>query len=99
MPPPSRDGQWHHYNLADDLGEFRDVQRDCPEIFAELKRDYAAYATEVGIAELVPNYNPSRQVASGFARSLLSFLLPYALGIRLAISIAAIFGARAIRSR
>ena len=99
MPPPSGDGRWHLYNLADDLGETRDVQRDYPEIFAELKRDYAAYATEVGIAELGPDYNPSQQVALGFARSLLGFLLPYALGILLAITIAAIFGVRAIRSR
>lgn len=99
MPPPSGDGRWHLCNLADDLGETRDVQRDYPEIFTELEKDYAAYATEVGIAELGPDYNPSQQVALGFARSLLGFLLPYALGILLAITIAAIFGARAIRSR
>ena len=99
MPPPSGDSQWHLYNLADDLGETRDVQQDYPEIFAELKRDYAAYADEVGIAELGADYNPSQQVALGFARSLLGFLLPYALGILLALIITAIFGVRAIRSR
>ena len=31
MPPPSGDGQWHLYNLANDLGESRDVQLDYPE--------------------------------------------------------------------
>lgn len=97
MPPPSGDGQWHLYNLANDLGESRDVQQDYPEIFAELKSDYAAYAKEVGIAELGDDYNPSQQVALGFAVSLLAFLWPYALGVLLALIMVTLLSVKAIR--
>lgn len=98
MPPPSGDGQWHLYNLINDLGESRDVQKDYPEIFADLKNDYAAYAKEVGIAELSDDYNPSQHIALGFAASLLHFLWPYALGVLLALITMILFSVRAIRT-
>ena len=98
MPPPSGDGQWHLYNLANDLGESRDVQKDYPDIFAELKSDYAAYAKEVGIADLGDDYNPLQHVALGFAASLLPFIWPYALGVSLALIMMTLFSVKAIRA-
>ena len=99
MPSPSGDGQWRLYNLATDLGESRDVQQEFPEIFAELKSDYAAYAEEVGIADLGAEYNPTRQIDVKIVRALLGFLSPYALGLLLVLVFATMFGVRAIRSR
>ena len=99
MPPPSGDGEWHLYNLANDLGETRDVQHDYPEIFAALKSDYAAYAAETGITDLGPDYSPWEQIAVKFRNSVLAFLLPYALVGLLTLILATLFGVRAIRSR
>ena len=81
MPPPSGDGQWHLYNLANDLGESRDVQLDYPDIFAELKSDYAAYVKEVGIAELGDHYNPSPSCL-GLCQQSFGFPMALCLGRR-----------------
>jgi arylsulfatase/uncharacterized sulfatase len=99
MPHPASDGQWRLYNLANDLGETRDVKQDYPDIFAELKSDYAAYAAEVGIVDLGDAYSPMRQIASDFALSILAFIWPYALGFLLIFLSTIIFGVRFIRAR
>ena len=97
MPPPSGDGQWRLYNLDEDLAEIHDVQHNYPDIFAELKSDYAAYAEEVGIVELSDDYNPSQHVAIDFAASLLAFLWPYALGALLAFILTIVLSVKAIK--
>ena len=94
MPHPAGDGQWRLYNLANDLGETRDVKQEYPDIFAELKSDYVAYAAEVGIVDLGDDYNPMRQITSDFALSILAFIWPYALGFLLIVLSIIIFGVR-----
>lgn len=61
-PPPLGDGEWRLYNIAADLGETTDLAAQMPELVAQMRADYDAYAQRVGVLELPPGYDPQRQV-------------------------------------
>ncbi len=47
--PPLGSGDWQLYNLAEDLGEQRDLSATHPQIPAELIVAWEAYAEAVGV--------------------------------------------------
>lgn len=61
-PPPLGNGAWRLYNIATDLGETTDLAAQMPDLVAQMRADYDAYAQRVGVLELPPGYDPQRQV-------------------------------------
>jgi arylsulfatase/uncharacterized sulfatase len=59
---PHGDGVWHLYDRVNDPGETQDLAHIKPELFAELKNDYQAYAREVGVQEMPAGYDSMKQV-------------------------------------
>lgn len=62
VPEPLGDGQWHLYNLSTDPGEATDLATLRPDLLQEMIDEYVSYASEVGVIETGPEYNPFRQV-------------------------------------
>ncbi|MBI1361576.1 MAG: sulfatase-like hydrolase/transferase [Alphaproteobacteria bacterium] len=60
--PPYGDGQWRLFNLAADPGETSDLAASRPDLFTEMKRDYAAYAKKAGVLELPEGYDVQQQI-------------------------------------
>jgi arylsulfatase/uncharacterized sulfatase len=60
--PPWGPGEWQLFDVARDPGETRDLSTEHPERFAELQRDYAAYADAVGVLEMPAGYEMLRQI-------------------------------------
>ena len=71
---PVGDGQWHLYNLRTDPGETQDLQRQMPEVFRSMQRDYAAYAQSHGVLAMPEGYSPTRQV---LINSFVNYWIPY----------------------
>jgi arylsulfatase/uncharacterized sulfatase len=97
IPAPSGDGKWRLYNLASDPGEMRDLQHDFPEIFKQLKSDYAAYSEEVGVSELGDDFSPAKLIALKAAKPLLMPFLPYGFGAIFVFIMAVWLGVRRLR--
>ncbi|MDO8283647.1 MAG: arylsulfatase [Rhodoferax sp.] len=60
--PPVGDGLWHLYDVQKDPGETHDLQREMPERFASMQRDYRAYEKAHGVLPMPSGYTPSRAV-------------------------------------
>jgi arylsulfatase/uncharacterized sulfatase len=69
--PPWGDGAWHVYDIARDPGEITDLAPTRPELAAELRRDYDAYAHEMGVLPLPDGYDIHHQVVSNTRKRLL----------------------------
>jgi len=56
------DGQISLYNLAEDIGEERDLAKEMPELAARLRDKLHTWRKEVGAQEMTvnPNYNPKK---------------------------------------
>jgi arylsulfatase len=54
MPEPYGSDEWQLFNIADDLGESKDVSADYPEKTAELKRHWEEYARENNV--IIPDW-------------------------------------------
>jgi hypothetical protein len=61
MPRPYGDAQWRLYDISVDPGETHDLSTERPELAAELREAYAAFAMQVGVVEMSPEYEPVRQ--------------------------------------
>lgn len=60
--PPHGDGKWYLYNIAVDPGETNDLSEEMPELFAEMRAEYDAYAERVGVLEMPEGYAQMRQL-------------------------------------
>jgi arylsulfatase/uncharacterized sulfatase len=60
--PPWGSGDWQLFDVVRDPGEVRELSAQYPERFAELQRDYAAYAEAVGVLEMPEDYQMQRQI-------------------------------------
>ena len=60
--PPVGDGQWHLYDIVRDPGETRDLAAQMPEVFEQMKKDYADYARDNGVLPMPAGYDPAGQV-------------------------------------
>lgn len=73
---PWGDGNWRLFNLENDPGETQDLAADHPEIFQQLKADYAAYADRVGVLEVPTGYNSVAQVEKNMTAAVLKRNMP-----------------------
>ncbi len=64
VDPPYGDSAWRLYDIARDPGETRDLSATLPDVFAEMKADYDAYAQRTGVLEMPPGYKVQQQVAA-----------------------------------
>lgn len=62
------DGTWHVYDIARDPGETNDLAPAQPELAAELRRDYDAYAKDMGVQPMPEGYDIHRQVLINSAK-------------------------------
>ena len=60
--PPVGDGQWHLYDIVKDPGETQDLSHERPDTFADMLRDYEAYAKANGVLPMPAGYDPIEQV-------------------------------------
>ena len=60
--PPTGDGMWRLYDMANDPGETRDLSATLPDKKAELLADYQAYAARVGVLEMPDGYDSLQQI-------------------------------------
>ncbi|MCR9078213.1 MAG: arylsulfatase [Hyphomonadaceae bacterium] len=60
--PPTGDGMWRLYDMANDPGETRDLSATLPDKKAELLADYEAYAARVGVLEMPDGYDSLQQI-------------------------------------
>lgn len=61
---PYGDGAWRLFDLSVDPGETRDLSNSNPELFAQMRAAYDAYARDVGVLDLPANYDVQHQVAA-----------------------------------
>ena len=71
--PPWGDGDWHLYDVARDPGETSDLTATRPELAAELRRDYDAYARDMGVLPLPAGYDVHRQILINSLKRQLKF--------------------------
>lgn len=96
--PPVGDGQWHLYDIVRDPGETQDLATQRPEVFEQMKKDYAEYARANGVLPMPPGYDPAGQV---LINALYNVYLPRLLwgAAALALALAALWGWRRQRAR
>lgn len=70
---PVGDGVWRLFNLARDPGEAHDLSASEPERLAELKTDYAAYASKMGVLEMPAGYDSQKQIARNTLKRQMQF--------------------------
>ncbi|MEG3765153.1 arylsulfatase [Alteromonas sp. 14N.309.X.WAT.G.H12] len=66
IPAPYSDGNWHLYNLAEDMGETHDLAATKPKVLADMISKWDAFAKETGVIisqedAKVPNECPAIQ--------------------------------------
>ena len=71
LTPPRGDATWRLYDVTVDPGETRDLTGERPELAAEMRAEYEAFAADVGVAELDADYSPTRQIALNGVRAWL----------------------------
>ena len=83
--PPHGDGVWRLFDRAGDPGETRDLANVRRDLFAELMRDYEAYAEAMGVLEMPDDYDMYRQITANAIRNQIRYhgwaLLLIALGL------------------
>jgi arylsulfatase/uncharacterized sulfatase len=95
---PVGDGAWHLYDIAQDPGEVVDLRDQQPALYAEMQRDYAAYARENGVLAMPDGYDYKVQGQLYAFKHVLLPKLRAALPATLAL-LAAICAAVLIRRR
>src|SRR5690606_3840670 len=65
--PPYGDGNWYLYNIATDPGETHDLSEERPDLFAEMRAEYDAYAERVGVLEMPEGYAQMKQLTLNLA--------------------------------
>ncbi len=71
--PPVGDNQWKLYHLRDDPGEVNDVQKQHPQLFLLMQKEYADYEKANGVLPMPEGYDPVRQV---LINSMINYWLP-----------------------
>jgi arylsulfatase/uncharacterized sulfatase len=66
--PPFGDERWHLYDLAADPGETNDLAQARPADVQSMLADYARYAERVGVLEVPPGYDTTREVGARIVR-------------------------------
>lgn len=69
------DYEWHLYNIAADPGEAHDLKEVMPELFDELKADYAFYRKFNNVLDVPEGYNQLKQFQKNTIRK--KYIKPY----------------------
>jgi arylsulfatase/uncharacterized sulfatase len=88
--PPYGDGRWRLYNITADPGETLDLSGSDPARFADMQKDYVAFAKANKVLPMPEGYTAPKQI---FANSMRTLLVPrllqlWPLGALLGIAIA-----------
>lgn len=82
---PRGDFTWRLFDLSVDPGETTDLSADNPELFAEMRAEYEAYAAETGVLELGPEDHAEAQVFSNLLEKVIPKYWPHLAGLLLAL--------------
>ena len=88
---PFGDERWHLYDLANDPGETNDLAAAQPDVLNAMLKDYADYATRVGVLEVPPGYTTTGEVGRRVLRALVhrhAVLLAFSSAALLALFVA-----------
>ena len=78
---PRGDFTWRLYDLSVDPGETTDLSGDNPNLFAEMRAEYEAYATQTGVFELGREDYAEAQLFSNLLDRTISKYWPYLAGL------------------
>lgn len=82
---PRGDFTWRLFDLSVDPGETTDLSAENPDLFAEMRAEYEAYATETGVLELGPEDYAEAQVFSNLLEKVIPKYWPYLAGLVLVL--------------
>jgi arylsulfatase/uncharacterized sulfatase len=82
---PHGDLIWRLYNIAIDPGETKDLSKENPQLFAEMIRDYDAYAKKCGVIDLGDDYEAHKVVLGKVYRMAMKAILPWLVGFVLLV--------------
>ena len=82
---PRGDFTWRLYDLSVDPGETTDMSGDNPELFAEMRAEYEAYAAETGVLDLGPEDYAEAQLFSNLLERAIGKYWPYLAGLVVAL--------------
>ncbi len=88
---PRGDFTWRLYDLSVDPGETTDLAGENPELFAEMRAEYDAYAAQTGVLDLGPEDYAEKQLFANLLDRTISKYWPYIAGLVLA-SLAGLYG-------
>ncbi|NJL76667.1 MAG: hypothetical protein HC892_18265 [Saprospiraceae bacterium] len=74
------------YNIAADPGETKDLSKEYPQLFAEMIRDYEAYAKKCGVIDLGTDYEAHKVVLGKVIKMWMNAVLPWLIGLILLLS-------------
>ncbi len=80
---PYGDLIWRLYNIATDPGETKDLSKENPQLFAEMIRDYEAYAIQCGVIDLGADYEAHKVVLGKVIKMWTNAVLPWLIGLAL----------------
>lgn len=82
---PLGDNQWRLYDISIDPGETTDHSGTNPKLFEEMKAEYQAYASRMGVLELKPDENAIKILADNLTAKAVNKYWPFVLCFVLAL--------------
>jgi len=82
---PLGDNQWRLYDMSIDPGETTDLSGANPKLFEEMKAEYQAYASRMGVLELKPDENAIKILADNLTAKAVNKYWPFVLCFVLAL--------------
>jgi len=85
---PRGDFTWRLFDLSVDPGETTDLSGENPDLFAEMRAEYEAYAAETGVFELAREDYAEKQLFSNLLERVIGTYWPYLASLVLALVVA-----------
>jgi len=82
---PRGDFTWRLFDLSVDPGETTDLSGENPELFAEMRAEYEAYAAKSGVLDLAPEDYAEAQLFSNLLKRVIGMYWPYLAGLVLVL--------------
>ncbi|MEL6103024.1 MAG: arylsulfatase [Pseudomonadota bacterium] len=82
---PRGDFTWRLFDLSVDPGETNDLSGENPELFAEMRAEYEAYASETGVLDLGRDDYATKQLAANLTDRVIAQYWPYLAGLVVAL--------------
>jgi arylsulfatase A-like enzyme len=84
---PRGDFTWRLYDLSVDPGETTDLSGENPDLFADMRAEYAAYTEETGVFDLGREDYAEKQLFANLLERSIGTYWPYAAGLVLVLVI------------